>query len=83
MAADGIFNEFKHDIAAVGIKRMARGEQYGLRIIYCAAGRQVFSCVMKIIAEEVSNLFAFDIHYFKALPFFYNKGNAATRGDDV
>lgn len=50
VTSDIVFHDVEHDVAAVGIKWMPGGEKQRLIIIKGTAGREIFLCIMQIVA---------------------------------
>jgi hypothetical protein len=69
MSADSVFDQFKHDIASIRIKRMTLRQKYSFSVVDGAAGRQVLFPVVKIEAHEIRHLFSLKVNNFQPLSF--------------
>src|SRR5690349_6263475 len=75
MSSDGVFQNVKHDVAAIRIERVSFREEDGFGIIDGASRREVFADVSPIEANEVGNLFTLDIDNFQSLSLLHGEGN--------
>lgn len=81
MSAAGVFDNLEHDIATIGVQRVACGEIDSTRVVQCSSVGDYLVRIVAIEGHQIGHLDSFGIYDCQALSFVQSECGARPRRD--